>query len=131
MRIRVSASSRLTTGAGTFVHIIKPSIRKAGYNGLAEGATVHFDVIDRRGKQLADNLRVKRGWRRHSPDGMSLTEKKTKETPSNRPAKGRASMASGKNSRTRRAGAGQLIGSGVFRAQKVRWPRRMKSFRDI
>ena len=76
MRIGVSASSRLTTGAGTFVHIIKPSIRKAGYNGLAEGATVHFDVIDRRGKQLADNLRVKRGWRRHSPDGMSLTGKK-------------------------------------------------------
>jgi cold shock CspA family protein len=66
MRIGVSASSRLTTGAGTFVHIIKPSIWKGGYNGLAEGATVHFDVIDRRGKQLADNLRVKRGWRRHS-----------------------------------------------------------------
>ena len=83
MRIGVSASSRLTTGAGTFVHIIKPSIRKAGYNGLAEGATVHFDVIDRRGKQLADNLRV-----RHSPDGMSLTEKKRRKLPRTAPRKG-------------------------------------------
>ena len=39
-----------------FVHI--KAVLKAGFNGLVEGAKVDFDVVDNRGKQAAENLRV-------------------------------------------------------------------------
>jgi cold shock protein len=44
-------------GDDVFVHI--KAVQKAGFNGLVEGAKVDFDVVDRRGKQAADNLRVR------------------------------------------------------------------------
>ena len=44
-------------GNDVFVHI--KAVQKAGFNGLVEGAKVHFDVIDNRGKQAAENMRVK------------------------------------------------------------------------
>jgi CspA family cold shock protein len=44
-------------GNDVFVHI--KAVQKAGFNGLVEGAKVDFDVIDNRGKQAAENLRVK------------------------------------------------------------------------
>ncbi len=44
-------------GDDVFVHI--KAVQKAGFNGLVEGAKVDFDVIDNRGKQAAENLRVK------------------------------------------------------------------------
>ncbi len=44
-------------GGDVFVHI--KAVQKAGFNGLVEGAKVEFDVVDRRGKQAAENLRVK------------------------------------------------------------------------
>jgi CspA family cold shock protein len=43
-------------GNDVFVHI--RVVEKAGYSGLAEGAKVTFDVVDNRGRQAADNLRV-------------------------------------------------------------------------
>ena len=39
-----------------FVHI--KAVQKAGFNGLVEGGKVDFDVVDNRGKQAAENLRV-------------------------------------------------------------------------
>ena len=44
-------------GDDVFVHI--KAVQKAGFDGLVEGAKVDFDVIDNRGKQAAENLRVK------------------------------------------------------------------------
>jgi CspA family cold shock protein len=44
-------------GNDVFVHI--KAVQKAGFNGLVEGAKVDFDVVDNRGKQAAENLRVK------------------------------------------------------------------------
>jgi len=44
-------------GSDVFVHI--KAVQKAGFNGLVEGAKVDFDVVDNRGKQAAENLRVK------------------------------------------------------------------------
>ena len=44
-------------GNDIFVHI--KAVEKAGFSGLAEGAKVDFDVVDNRGKQAAENLRVK------------------------------------------------------------------------
>jgi CspA family cold shock protein len=44
-------------GGDVFVHI--KAVQKAGFNGLVEGAKVDFDVVDNRGKQAAENLRVK------------------------------------------------------------------------
>ena len=43
--------------ATTYLYI--KAVQKAGFNGLVEGAKVDFDVIDNRGKQAAENLRVK------------------------------------------------------------------------
>ena len=43
-------------GGDVFVHI--KAVQKAGFNGLVEGAKVDFDVVDNRGKQAAENLRV-------------------------------------------------------------------------
>ena len=44
-------------GSDVFVHI--KAIQKAGYNGLVKGAKVDFDIVDNRGKQAAENLRMK------------------------------------------------------------------------
>jgi CspA family cold shock protein len=44
-------------GSDVFVHI--SAVQKAGFNGLVEGAKVEFDVVANRGKQAAENLRVK------------------------------------------------------------------------
>jgi cold shock protein len=43
-------------GNDVFVHI--KVVEKAGYSGLVEGAKVTFDIVDNRGRQAADNLRV-------------------------------------------------------------------------
>jgi CspA family cold shock protein len=39
-----------------FVHI--SAVEKAGYTSLAEGAKVSFDVVNNRGKDSAENLRI-------------------------------------------------------------------------
>jgi len=46
-------------GGGTdmFVHI--SAVEKAGYTGLAEGAKVSFDVVSNRGKESAENLKIR------------------------------------------------------------------------
>ena len=43
-------------GKDVFVHI--SAVEKAGYDGLAEGAKVSFDVISDRGKESAGNLKL-------------------------------------------------------------------------
>jgi cold shock protein len=40
-----------------FVYI--SAVEKAGYTGLAEGAKVSFDVIANRGKESAENLKIR------------------------------------------------------------------------
>ena len=40
-----------------FVHI--SAVERAGLGGLADGAKVTFDVVSNRGKESAENLRVK------------------------------------------------------------------------
>ena len=40
-----------------FVHI--SAVERAGLSTLAEGANVTFDIVDHRGKEAADNLRLK------------------------------------------------------------------------
>jgi cold shock protein len=40
-----------------FVHI--SAVEKAGYTGLADGAKVSFDVIPNRGKESAENLKIR------------------------------------------------------------------------
>jgi CspA family cold shock protein len=44
-------------GGDVFVHI--KAVQNAGFNGLVEGAKVDFDFVDNRGKQAAENLRVR------------------------------------------------------------------------
>jgi len=44
-------------GNDVFVHI--KAVQRAGSNGLVEGGKVAFDVVEYRGKQAAENLRVK------------------------------------------------------------------------
>jgi cold shock protein len=44
-------------GKDVFVHI--SAVEKAGYTGLAEGAKVSFDVIQNRGKEAAENLKIR------------------------------------------------------------------------
>jgi CspA family cold shock protein len=39
-----------------FVHI--SAVEKAGYSSLAEGAKVRFDVVQNRGKESAENLKL-------------------------------------------------------------------------
>jgi heterodisulfide reductase subunit A-like polyferredoxin len=39
-----------------FVHI--SAVKRAGLSTLAEGAKVTFDIVDNRGKEAADNLRL-------------------------------------------------------------------------
>ncbi|WP_445215631.1 cold-shock protein [Bradyrhizobium sp. Pa8] len=43
-------------GKDVFVHI--SAVEKAGFTSLAEGAKVSFDVVNNRGKDSAENLRV-------------------------------------------------------------------------
>ena len=44
-------------GKDVFVHI--SAVEKAGYTGLADGAKVTFDVVPNRGKELAENLKIR------------------------------------------------------------------------
>ena len=39
-----------------FVHI--SAMERAGYTGLAGGAKVRFDIVQSRGKELAENLKI-------------------------------------------------------------------------
>ena len=44
-------------GKDIFVHI--SAVEKAGYMSLAEGAKVSFDVVPNRGKESAENLKIR------------------------------------------------------------------------
>ena len=44
-------------GADVFVHI--SAVERAGLSTLNEGATVEFEVVANRGKESAENLKVK------------------------------------------------------------------------
>jgi cold shock protein len=44
-------------GKDVFVHI--SAVEKAGYTNLAEGAKVSFEVVANRGKESAENLKVR------------------------------------------------------------------------
>jgi len=44
-------------GKDVFVHI--SAVEKAGYSGFAEGAKVSFDVVANRGKESAENLKLR------------------------------------------------------------------------
>ena len=44
-------------GNDVFVHI--SAVENAGYTGLAEGAKVSFDVVANRGKDSAENLKIR------------------------------------------------------------------------
>jgi cold shock protein len=44
------------SGKGVFVHI--SAVEKAGFTGLAEGAKVSYEVVAKRGKESAENLRI-------------------------------------------------------------------------
>jgi CspA family cold shock protein len=44
-------------GKDVFVHI--SAVEKTGYTGLAEGAKVSFDVVANRGKESAENLKIR------------------------------------------------------------------------
>jgi CspA family cold shock protein len=46
-----------TGGKDVFVHI--SAVERAGYTGLAEGAKVSFDVVPNRGKESAENLKIR------------------------------------------------------------------------
>jgi CspA family cold shock protein len=43
-------------GKDVFVHI--SAVQEAGYDGLAEGAKVSYDVVANRGKESAENLKI-------------------------------------------------------------------------
>lgn len=43
-------------GKDVFVHI--SAVENAGFTSLAEGAKVSFDVVNNRGKDSAENLRI-------------------------------------------------------------------------
>ena len=43
-------------GKDVFVHI--SAVEKAGFTSLAEGAKVSFDIVNNRGKNSAENLRI-------------------------------------------------------------------------
>jgi CspA family cold shock protein len=44
-------------GKDVFVHI--SAVEKAGYTSLADGAKVSFDVVPNRGKESAENLKIR------------------------------------------------------------------------
>jgi cold shock protein len=59
-------------GKDVFVHI--SAVEKAGYTGLAEGAKVSFDVVADRGKESAENLKIRwAGARQSGGFGPALT----------------------------------------------------------
>lgn len=43
-------------GKDVFVHI--SAVERAGFSSLAEGAKVSYDVVNNRGKDSAENLRI-------------------------------------------------------------------------
>ena len=45
------------SGRDVFVHV--KEVQKAGYSSLVDGAQVEFDIVERRGRKAAQNLRVK------------------------------------------------------------------------
>jgi len=45
------------SGRDIFIHV--KEVQKAGYSSLVEGAKVEFDIVERRGREAAENLRVK------------------------------------------------------------------------
>ncbi len=47
---------RRNTGKDVFVHI--SAVEKAGFNGLAEGAKISYEIISDRGRESAGNLRL-------------------------------------------------------------------------
>jgi len=47
-------------GKDVFVHI--SAVEKAGFNGLAEGAKVSYEIVANRGKESAENLRGRDAW---------------------------------------------------------------------
>jgi cold shock CspA family protein len=57
--LRIGSSIEIVAGHGkdVFVHI--SAVQRAGMDDLREGAKVTFDIVDNRGKPVADNLRVK------------------------------------------------------------------------
>ena len=44
-------------GRDVFVHI--SAVEKAGYSSLQEGAKVSFDIVSNRGKESAENLKIR------------------------------------------------------------------------
>jgi CspA family cold shock protein len=44
-------------GQDVFVHI--SAVERAGYSSLAEGAKVSFDIVSNRGKESAENLKIR------------------------------------------------------------------------
>jgi CspA family cold shock protein len=44
-------------GKDVFVHI--SAVEKAGFSSLVEGAKVTFDIVPNRGKESAENLKVR------------------------------------------------------------------------
>jgi cold shock protein len=49
--------SEAPEGKDVFVHISR--VEKAGFSSLIDGAKVTFDVVPKRDKELAENLRIK------------------------------------------------------------------------
>jgi CspA family cold shock protein len=43
-------------GKDVFVHI--SAVEKAGFTNLAEGAKVSYEVVENRGREAAENLRI-------------------------------------------------------------------------
>jgi cold shock protein len=48
--------NRAAGGKDVFIHI--SAVERAGFTSLAEGAKVSYDVVENRGKESAENLRV-------------------------------------------------------------------------
>ena len=44
-------------GKDVFVHV--SAVERAGYTGLPEGAKVSFDFVPNRGKESAENLKIR------------------------------------------------------------------------
>jgi cold shock CspA family protein len=60
LRLRVHLpfkSSRTAVEKDVFVHI--SAVERAGLTDLREGTKVTFDIVSNRGKEAAENLRVK------------------------------------------------------------------------